>query len=151
MPSMLATLNISKGFKTAKDIAKKMLKLNAILFSIAFTFTPLVALSEQIQTYLIQIPIMDGKKAELEAMLFSPEGVAFTEKQKGFLSGESGYTKDRDGNLSFVIWSKWETREDYTNYLSTPERSEGSKFVQTMMAVIAGPPSVLWVEKFQDK
>ena len=54
-----------------------------LLTTIAVILLPLVAVSEQIQTNLIQIPIMAEKKAELEAMLFSPVGFAHTMKQKG--------------------------------------------------------------------
>ena len=41
-----------------------------LLTTIAVILLPLVAVSEQIQTNLIQIPIMAEKKAELDAMLF---------------------------------------------------------------------------------
>ena len=121
-----------------------------LLTTIAIILLPLVAVSEQIQTNLIQIPIMAEKKAELEAMLFSPVGFAHTMKQKGFVGGDTGYATDDNGNVTFVIWGKWQTKEDYYNYLATAERSEGSKFSKTMRAVMTGPPSLLWVKTYQD-
>ena len=92
-----------------------------LLTTIAVILLPLVAVSEQIQTKLIQIPIMADKKAELEAMLFSPVGFAHTTKQKGFVGSDTGYATDDDGNVTFVIWGKWQTKEDFYNYLATPE------------------------------
>ena len=93
-----------------------------LLTTIAVILLPLVVVSEQIQTNLIQIPIMAERKAELEAMLFSPVGFAHTMKQKGFVGGDTGYATDDNGNVTFVIWGKWQTKEDYYNYLATPER-----------------------------
>ncbi len=119
-----------------------------LVTTLAFIILPLVAVSEQIQTNLIQIPIKAEKKAELDAMLFSPVGFAHTMKQKGFVGGETGYTTDEEGNITFVIWGKWQTKEDYYNYLATPERSEGSKFSQTMRAVMTSSPSLLWVKTY---
>ena len=125
-----------------------MRRFKYLLTTIAFIILPLVAVSEQVQTNLIQIPIMAEKKAELDAMLFSPVGFAHTMKQKGFVGGEPGYTTDEDGNVTFVIWGKWQTKEDYYNYLATPEHSEGSKFSETMRAVMTGHPSLLWVKTY---
>ena len=125
-----------------------MRRFKHLLTTLAFIILPLVAVSEQIQTNLIQIPLMAEKKAELDTMLVSPVGFAHTMKQKGFVGSDTGYATDDDGNTIFVIWGKWQTKEDYYNYLATPERSEGSKFSETMRAVMTAPPSLLWVKTY---
>ena len=67
-----------------------MRRFKYLLTKIAFIILPLVAVSEQVQANLIQIPIMAEKKAELDAMLFSPVGFAHTMKQKGFVGSDTG-------------------------------------------------------------
>ena len=54
-------------------------------------------------TILIQVPLWTAKKAEWEAMLNSPEGIALTSKQKGFISAEFGYSTDEEGNLKWNL------------------------------------------------
>lgn len=102
-------------------------------------------------TILIQVPLSTAKKAEWEAMLNSPEGIALTSKQKGFISAEFGYSTDEEGNLKWNLWEKWETQEDFANYNSIPERLEDSKFMQTFLAVMEGPPSMVWLDGFKTR
>lgn len=123
-----------------------MLNIKSLIFTIVFGLMPFTVLSEQFHTNLVQIPIIAEKKSEWDTMLNSPQGLAFTMQQIGFVSAEIGYTTDQEGNVKWNAWAKWKTKEDYIKYLSTPERSEGSKFHTTMMSVLAGQPSVLWVE-----
>jgi len=54
-------------------------------------------------TILIQVPLSTAKKAEWEAMLNSPKGIALTSKQKGFISAEFGYSTDEEGNLKWNL------------------------------------------------
>ena len=122
-----------------------MLKIKSV-FIVIFGLVPFTALSEQFHTNLVQIPIIAEKTSEWAAMMSSPLGGPFTMKQTGFVSAESGFTTDQEGNVTFTAWVKWETKEDFINYISTPERAEGSKFHTTMMSVLAGQPSVLWIE-----
>ena len=102
-----------------------MLKIKS-LFIVIFGLMPFTALSEQFHTNLVQIPIIAEKKSEWAAMMSSPLGGPFTKKQTGFVSAKSGFTTDQEGNVTFTAWVKWETKEDFINYVSTPERSEGS-------------------------
>ena len=69
-------------------------------------------------TILIQLPLITDKKAEFEAMLHHEEGIALTSQQKGFISAEFGYTTDDGGNLKWNLWEKWETRENYEQYIA---------------------------------
>ena len=102
-------------------------------------------------TILIQVPLSTAKKAVCEAMLNSPEGIALTSKQKGFIFAEFGYSADEEGNLKWNTWEKWETQEDFANYNSIPERLEDSKFMQTFFAVMDSPPSMLWLDGFETR
>ena len=102
-------------------------------------------------TILIQLPLITDKKAKFEAMLHHEEGIVLTSKQKGFISAEFGYTTDEEGNLKWNLWEKWETQEDFANYNQIPERLDDSKFMQTLNAVLAGPPSMLWLDEVDSR
>ena len=47
---------------------------------------------------LLQFPVSsEEKKLELDELLHSPDGLAFTKKQKGFISVEYGWADDKNG------------------------------------------------------
>ena len=97
-------------------------------------------------TIIIQITLQSDKKSEWQTLLNSAEGIALTSKQKGFISAEYGFTTNDAGDLVWNLWEKWEAKEDYDNYNAIPERLEDSKFMQTFVSVMAGAPTMLWLD-----
>ena len=53
-------------------------------------------------TILITVPVQKDKKQELLDLIRSPIGHPFTKTNKGFISAESGFTEDEEGN---VVWN----------------------------------------------
>lgn len=101
---------------------------------------------QPLNVILIQIPLMADQKSAWDKMIRSSEGVELTVRQKGFISAEFGYSTDVDGNLTWNALEKWETKEDFVNYNSIPERQEGSDFIHTSRSVMAGAPVLLWLD-----
>ena len=99
-------------------------------------------------TILIAVPIQKDKKQELLDLIRSPVGHPFTKTNKGFISAESGFTEDEEGNVVWNLWEAWENKEDFDNYNATPERVEGSEFMNKFPTLLSGAPSMLWLDDF---
>ena len=67
-------------------------------------------------TILITVPVQKDKKQELLDLIRSPIGHPFTKTNKGFISAESGFTEDEEGNVVWNLWEAWENKEDFDNY-----------------------------------
>ena len=50
-------------------------------------------------TILITVPVQKDKKQELFDLISSPIGHPSTKTNKGFISAESGFTEDEEGNV----------------------------------------------------
>ena len=47
-----------------------------------------------------------------------------------------------------LVKSKDKAKEGYHNYGNNPKRLGGSKVMKTFIAVMAGAPSMLWIDEF---
>ena len=88
------------------------------------------------------------KKEELEQLLKSPEGLAYTQSQKGFISVEFGWTKDANGNETWWGWEKWETKEDFENYVA--KRREDVEWANKFFS-ITDSQKPLWIENLEKR
>ena len=70
-------------------------------------------------TILITVPRQKAKKQELLDLIRSPIGHPFTKTNKGFISAESGFTEDEEGNIVWDLWEAWENKEDFDKYNNT--------------------------------
>ena len=78
---------------------------------------------------LVQFPVSSPeKKAELEKLLNSDEGLAFTKSQKGFISVEHGWSTNDEGIQTWWGWEKWNSKEDYKNYFL--KRKQDTKWIK---------------------
>lgn len=67
---------------------------------------------------LLQFPVdSEEKKIELDKLLNSSDGLAFTKKQKGFISVEYGWADDKKGYKTWWGWEKWSSKKEYETYL----------------------------------
>ena len=41
---------------------------------------------------------------------------------------------------------KWQTKEDYNQYILTAPRQDGSEFSNALMQCLGGDPSEIWVD-----
>ena len=98
------------------------------------------------QQLLIQFPIKSEKKEIWESLLFSDLGLPYTKTMPGFISAEHGFSQDKSGKLIWYLWEKWQTKEDYNQYILTAPRQDGSKFSNALMECLGGDPSEIWVD-----
>ena len=82
---------------------------------------------------LIQFPIKREKKETWVSLLQSDSGLPYAKNMKGFISAEYGFSDNENTGLIWHLWEKWETKEDYLNYDASPQRQEGSKFMDTVI------------------
>ena len=93
---------------------------------------------------LMQIPIDVDRKQEFDQLINSEQGLAFTQQKPGFISAESGYTTDDEGNLVWNCWEKWETREHFHTYHA--QRLEDTEFINKWFSITEGNRP-LWIEE----
>ena len=98
------------------------------------------------QQLLIQFPIKQDKKEIWISLLNSKIGLPYTKTMDGFISAEHGISKDKDNNLIWHLWEKWQTKEDYNQYTLTAPRQDGSEFSNALMECLGGDPSEIWVD-----
>ena len=99
---------------------------------------------------LLQFPVSSSeKKAELEQLLNSDEGLAFTMSQKGFISVEYGWAEDKAGYQTWWGWEKWSSKEDYDNYLKSRRADE--KWIKKFFDITPDNPKPHEIEKMYSK
>ena len=100
------------------------------------------------QQLLIQFPIKSEKKEIWESLLFSDLGLPYTKTLPGLSSAEHRFSQDKDNNLIWHLWEKWQTKEDYQNYISTPLRSKTSKFMEVVLECSNGEMKEIWIDLY---
>lgn len=88
---------------------------------------------------VLEFPVAnEEKKEELDALLHSEEGLAFTKKAKGFINVEYGWADDKRGYKIWWGWEKWSSKEDYLNYLNG--RKSDSTFADKFFSITPNGP-----------
>ena len=71
-------------------------------------------------------------------------GFALTKKQPGFISAEWMISTSENGSKCLHLWEKWQSAQDISDYMQTPERAQGSKFDLSLREWGAGETKVYW-------
>ena len=93
-----------------------------------------------------EIKLKKDKKDEFLDLLNSPKGFPITKSKPGFISVESGVSKDDSSQSTVHFWGKWEKREDFENYLKDPNRDPESEYMQKSAGMTDGPPKMVFLE-----
>ena len=95
------------------------------------------------QMYL-EFPIKLQHVEAFTELCNSAIGFALTKKQPGFVSAEWMISTSEDGSKCLHLWEKWQSVQDFTAYMQTPERAPGSEFELSLREWGAGETKVYW-------
>ena len=87
-----------------------------------------------------------GMKDEFLDLINSPQRFPITKSKPGFISAETGISKDESGQSTFHLWEKWEKMEDFENYMKDHNRDPECDFMQKWAGMMDGPPKMVFPE-----
>ena len=95
------------------------------------------------QMYL-EFPLKPEYVKDFFELCNSELGFVLTKKQPGFISAEWMISTSENGSKCLHLWEKWQSAQDFTAYMETPERAPGSKFELSLKEWGAGETKVYW-------
>ena len=90
------------------------------------------------------MPLAAESVKDFENLCQSALGFANSKKQKGWISAEWMISHNENEGYLFHMWECWESKEDFENYMRSPERVSGSYFEQSIRKCASGNSVLFW-------